>query len=88
MIIGPVIGGFIGSIYLPAPLFIAAGITLVAMLFGFFILPESCRQSSGTAICYKHLNPFLQFSHIFSIDFKKIIYFGFIFFLAMNGLCN
>lgn len=88
MIIGPVIGGFIGSIYLPAPLFIAAGITLVAMLFGYFILPESLPVNLRVQqFDYKHLNPFLQFSHIFSIDIlKRLFISGFIFFLAMNGL--
>lgn len=88
MIIGPVIGGFIGSIYLPAPLFIAAGITLVAMLFGYFILPESLPVNLRTQhFDYKHLNPFLQFSHIFSIDIlKRLFISGFIFFVAMNGM--
>jgi DHA1 family tetracycline resistance protein-like MFS transporter len=88
MIIGPVIGGFLGSIYLPAPLFIAAGITLIDMLFGYFILPESLPVNLRLMhFDYKHLNPFSQFSHIFSIDIlKRLFISGFIFFLAMNGL--
>ena len=88
MIIGPVIGGFIGSIYLSAPLFIAAGITLIDMLFGYFILPESLPVNLRSVhFDYKHLNPFQQFSHIFSIDIlKRLFISGFIFFLAMNGL--
>src|ERR1035437_7992207 len=88
MIIGPVIGGFLGSIYLPAPLFIAAGITFIDMLFGYFILPESLPINLRSVhFDYKHLNPFQQFSHIFSIDIlKRLFISGFICFLAMNGL--
>jgi len=88
MIIGPVIGGTLGTIYLPAPLFIAAAITLADMLFGYFILPESLPANLRTIhFDYKHLNPFQQFSHIFSIDIlKRLFISGFIFFVAMNGM--
>jgi len=88
MIFGPVIGGFLGTIYLPLPLFIAAAITIVDMLFGFYILPESLPHNLRSShFDPQHLNPFQQFSHIFSIDIlKRLFISGFIFFIAMNGM--
>jgi len=88
MIIGPVIGGFLGTIYLPLPLFIAAGITLIAIFLGYFILPESLHKDHRlTHFDFKHLNPFQNFAHIFSVPIlKRLFISGFIFFVAMNGL--
>jgi len=88
MIIGPAIGGFVGAIHLSLPLFIAAAITLVDMLFGYFILPESLPVNfRASHFDYKHLNPFSQFSHMFSINIlKRLFISGFVFFVAMNGM--
>lgn len=88
MIIGPVIGGFFGVLHLSVPLLIAAGITMVDVLFGYFILPESLHPDHKTShFDLKHLNPFAQFSHIFSISILKRLFFvGFLFFIAMNGM--
>ena len=41
--VGPVIGGFLGSVDLRLPFFAAAGLSLVNWLYGFFILPRSGR---------------------------------------------
>jgi len=88
MIFGPVIGGFFGAVNTSLPLFVAAGITLIDALFGYFILPESLPDHLKTvSFDLKHLNPFKQFSHIFSIDILKQLFLtGFIFFVAMNGM--
>ena len=88
MIIGPVIGGFFGAIHLSAPLFIAASITFADMLFGYFILPESLPVNLRIShFDFNHLNPFQQFSNIFSIDIlKRLLLSGFIFYVAMNGM--
>lgn len=88
MIFGPVIGGFAGTIRLSLPLFIAAAITSIDILFGYFILPESLPHHLKTnEFDLKHLNPFRQFSHIFSVDIlKRLFLAGFIFFIALNGM--
>lgn len=88
MIMGPVIGGIFGVMHLSIPLFIAAGITLLDMLFGYFILPESLPAHLKTVnFDLKHLNPFAQFSHVFSIPIlRRLFLVGFIFFIAMNGM--
>jgi DHA1 family tetracycline resistance protein-like MFS transporter len=88
MIFGPVIGGFSGILHLSVPLFIAAAVTLVDLLFGYFILPESLPlEHKTTHFDLKHLNPFQPFYHIFSITvLKRLFLVGFIFFVAMNGM--
>lgn len=88
MIFGPAIGGFLGIIHPSFPLFIAAGVTLLDVLFGYFILPESLKTEHRTThLDFNHLNPFKQFSYIFSLDIlKRIFLFGFIFIVAMNGM--
>ncbi len=88
MMFGPAIGGFLGAIHLSAPLFIAAGITLVDMLFGYFILPESLAHEHRTAkLDLTHLDPFRQFHHIFTTKIlARLFTAGFIFFLAMNAM--
>lgn len=40
-LLGPVLGGWLGEISLRLPFFVAAGVTALNWLYGFFILPES-----------------------------------------------
>jgi DHA1 family tetracycline resistance protein-like MFS transporter len=40
-LLGPVLGGFLGEINLRLPFFVAAGVTALNWLYGYFILPES-----------------------------------------------
>jgi DHA1 family tetracycline resistance protein-like MFS transporter len=42
-ILGPVIGGLLGGIDLRLPFFVAGGLALVNLAYGYFVLPESCR---------------------------------------------
>jgi MFS transporter, DHA1 family, tetracycline resistance protein len=88
MIFGPIIGGFTGTVHLSIPLFTAAAVTFMAMLFGLFVLPESLPTEHKTLkLDFKHLNPFGQFNHIFSIDILKNLFLvGFVFFVAMNAM--
>jgi DHA1 family tetracycline resistance protein-like MFS transporter len=88
MMFGPAIGGFLGAIHLSAPLFIAAGITTIDMLFGYFVLPESLKdEHKTTKLDLQHLDPFRQFHHIFTTKIlARLFATGFIFFLAMNAM--
>jgi DHA1 family tetracycline resistance protein-like MFS transporter len=62
---GPVIGGLIGSISLTAPLFVAAGVVVISVLWGLFYLPESLPKEKRThSFDVKHLNPFAPFKHV------------------------
>ncbi len=86
--IGPAIGGILGHISLATPLFIAAGVTLVNMVWGYFVLPESLHKEQRLEkVNFTHLNPFAQFNHIFSIQIlRRLFLSGFIFFFALFAL--
>lgn len=57
-IIGPAIGGFLGSGFGPRAPFIAAAIlTLLNWLYGFFILPESLAPENRRKFEWKRANP-------------------------------
>lgn len=64
-IIGPTIGGFASHISLSAPMYIAAGLTLLNMVYGFFFLPESLKKDHRISdFTLHHLNPFAQLLYI------------------------
>lgn len=56
-IIGPVIGGLLGQYGTRIPFFAAAGLTLVNVLYGFFILPESLPKENRRSFDIKRANP-------------------------------
>jgi DHA1 family tetracycline resistance protein-like MFS transporter len=56
-ILGPAIGGVLGNIDLHLPFLAAAGVTLLEVLYGLFILPESLKPESRTAFDWKKANP-------------------------------
>ena len=56
-ILGPVIGGFLGSIDDRAPFFASAGLALVNMCYGYFVLPESLPKENRRAFSLSRSNP-------------------------------
>ncbi len=86
--LGPAIGGLSSTIFLTAPLFLAAGIAALNMVWGYFVLPESLKQEHRIVhFDFKHLNPFAQFSHVFSVSALRWLFFiGFMFFLGLVGM--
>ena len=57
-IVGPVLGGFLGDIDLRLPFFVAAGLTTLNWLYGFFVLPESLTPERRVArFDWKRANP-------------------------------
>jgi len=56
-ITGPVAGGFLGSISPRLPFWVAAGLSLVNFLFGFFVLPESLPRNRRAAFSWRRANP-------------------------------
>lgn len=57
-IIGPVIGGLAGAEYGPrAPFLVAAALSLVNVIYGFFVLPESLDKDKRRAFEWKRANP-------------------------------
>ena len=56
-IIGPVIGGFFSQYGIRIPFMIAAGLSLVNWLYGYFILPESLKVENRRNFEWKRANP-------------------------------
>lgn len=56
-IIGPVIGGLLGDFGPRVPFFVAASLTLLNWLYGFFILPESLKPENHRKFEWKRANP-------------------------------
>lgn len=56
-ILGPVMGGLLGAINLQLPFFVAGGLALLNLLYGYFVLPESLPAERRRAFDWKSANP-------------------------------
>jgi len=57
-IVGPALGGFLGSFSVRMPFWISAGLALLNSLYGFFVLPESLsKERRATRFELKDANP-------------------------------
>jgi MFS transporter, DHA1 family, tetracycline resistance protein len=56
-IIGPVIGGISSKWGINVPFLIAAGLTLLNVIYGYFVLPESLTKDNRRAFEWKRANP-------------------------------
>ncbi|MEE9371987.1 MAG: TCR/Tet family MFS transporter [Saprospiraceae bacterium] len=63
-IIGPAIGGIFGAIDVRLPFFIAAGISMLNFLFGYFILPESLPPENRRNVILKKMIPGVSLAHL------------------------
>jgi DHA1 family tetracycline resistance protein-like MFS transporter len=86
--VGPAVGGLLGGISLTAPMYLAAAVMFVNMLWGYFVLPESLAPEHRLAkFEIGHLNPFGQFKNIFSIKVMRMLLFvSFLFFAAGTAM--
>ena len=57
-ILGPVIGGLLGSVNLRLPFAVAGGLALLNLLYGVFVLPESLPTERRRSFSWKAANPF------------------------------
>jgi len=57
-ILGPVIGGLLGSINLRLPFYAAGSLALLNLLYGYFVLPESLPMNDRHAFEWQAANPF------------------------------
>ena len=85
---GPPIGGFSARLGIAAPLYLAAGITLVNLLWGYVALPESLGPASRiTRVRLAELNPFSQFEKIVSVpSLGRLFAVALVFFVGFNGM--
>ena len=56
-ILGPVIGGLLGEFGVRVPFMVAAGLSLVNCLYGYFVLPESLAMENRRDFQWKRANP-------------------------------
>ena len=63
-IVGPLIGGVLGQYGARLPFLFAAGLTLINLLYGFFILPESLPKENRRKFEWKRANPLGSLMHL------------------------
>ena len=56
-ILGPVMGGILGGIDLQLPFFIAGGLALLNLAYGYFVLPESLPAAQRRQVDWPRANP-------------------------------
>lgn len=86
--IGPSIGGLLSLIDLSAPFYVAALVTFLNMLFGFFVLPESLdAKHRMDDFSLKHLNPMRNLLSVLSNTMiRTLLFIGFFYFLPFSEL--
>ncbi|MGZ4036271.1 MAG: MFS transporter [Bacteroidia bacterium] len=84
--IGPAIGGVLGSASITLPFFITAGITIVSMLCIAQLLPESLpAEKRSTHLTLKSFNTFSHFKEIFSLkEARALLIMGAFFYIGLN----
>lgn len=63
-ILGPLIGGMFSSFGIRVPFLIAAGLSLLNALYGYFVLPESLAPENRRAFDWKRANPIGMFFNL------------------------
>lgn len=63
-IIGPAIGGIFGNIDVRLPFYVAAGLSFVNFLFGYFFVPESLGEDNRREPSYKKMIPGVSLKHL------------------------
>lgn len=84
--IGPAIGGLLGTSSLQLPFYVTAGITLFSILCIQLFLPESLAMEKRTThFSAKSLNPFAPFKNIFTLkDARTLLILGAFFYVALS----
>jgi DHA1 family tetracycline resistance protein-like MFS transporter len=86
--IGPSLGGLVSHISLSAPVYLAAVLTIINMLYGYIILPESLiKQNRMSNFSLHHLNPFSQLNRVLKNNIlKTLMLIGFFYFFPFAQL--
>jgi MFS transporter, DHA1 family, tetracycline resistance protein len=80
-VIGPAIGGLLGSFGTRVPFFVAAGVSILNFLFGYFALPETLPPAKRRAFDLARANPlgtfkvFGTYKGVLPMCFVMVIYF-------------
>jgi DHA1 family tetracycline resistance protein-like MFS transporter len=84
--IGPAIGGLLGTVSITLPFFVTAGITVVSMGCITLLLPESLPVEKRTKnLTLKSFNTFSHFKEIFSLkEARALLIMGAFFYIGLN----
>jgi len=63
-IIGPVMGGLLGSIDLRLPFYVAGGLAMLNLVYGYFVLPESLPPDRRRPFIWRTANPVSTFRQL------------------------
>ncbi|WP_428654128.1 TCR/Tet family MFS transporter [Runella sp.] len=63
-ILGPMIGGLLGQYGARVPFFVAAGLSLLNCIYGYFVLPESLATENRRPFDWKRANPIGSLRHL------------------------
>jgi len=63
-IVGPVVGGLLGSANLRLPFFVAGGLSMLNLLYGYFVLPESLPLDKRRPFSLSATNPFASLASL------------------------
>ncbi len=74
-IVGPLLGGIFGEFGVRVPFYVAAVLTFINFLYGYFILPESLSPENRRTFNWKRANPIGTLTRLYS--YKTIRYFLF-----------
>jgi DHA1 family tetracycline resistance protein-like MFS transporter len=66
-ILGPVLGGVLGGIDLRLPFFVAGGLALANLAYGYFVLPESLPPTQRRAFDWRRANPISSFKQLVAL---------------------
>ena len=58
-IVGPVMGGLLGAINLQLPFWVAGALTMLNLVYGYYVLPESLPEENRKPFHWRAANPFL-----------------------------
>ena len=63
-ILGPVLGGLLGGIDLRLPFFVAGGLALANLAYGYFVLPESLPLAQRRPFAWARANPWVSLKQL------------------------
>jgi MFS transporter, DHA1 family, tetracycline resistance protein len=63
-IVGPVMGGLLGAVNLRLPFFVAGGLSLLNLAYGYFVLPESLELEKRRPFVWSTTNPFSSLARL------------------------
>jgi MFS transporter, DHA1 family, tetracycline resistance protein len=87
-VIGPTLGGLLAKFGYSVPMYFAAIITLLNVIYGLFFMPESLAKNNRLQkITFVRLNPFIQLASILSMkNLSRLLVSGFLLWIPNGSL--